>query len=86
MILKRTPGCPVNTSGAPVARAYHTAVWTGNEMVVWGGSSNTVYLNTGAKYNPSLNSWASFTTSGAPSHVTAIPPFGPVPNDYLGWR
>jgi hypothetical protein len=26
-----------HTDGAPPARAYHTAVWTGSEMIVWGG-------------------------------------------------
>ena len=26
-----------STAGAPAARAYHTAVWTGSEMIVWGG-------------------------------------------------
>jgi hypothetical protein len=24
-------------TNAPTARALHTAVWTGNEMIVWGG-------------------------------------------------
>ena len=26
-----------STTNAPTARAVHTAVWTGNEMIVWGG-------------------------------------------------
>ncbi len=25
------------TTGAPSARQYHTAVWTGSRMIVWGG-------------------------------------------------
>ena len=25
------------TTGAPAARYSHTAVWTGSEMIVWGG-------------------------------------------------
>jgi hypothetical protein len=29
---------------------YHTAVWTGSEMIVWGGLSNSSLLNTGGKY------------------------------------
>ena len=28
------------TSGAPAARDYHTAVWTGSEMIVWGGDGS----------------------------------------------
>jgi hypothetical protein len=27
-----------NTSNAPSARYAHTAVWTGSEMIVWGGT------------------------------------------------
>ncbi len=26
-----------STSNTPLARYYHTAVWTGSEMIVWGG-------------------------------------------------
>jgi hypothetical protein len=33
-------------TSAPDARYNHTAVWTGNEMIVWGGSG----LNTGGRY------------------------------------
>ena len=29
------------TSGAPVAREFHTAVWTGSEMIIWGGRSRS---------------------------------------------
>jgi hypothetical protein len=35
-----------NTSNAPAAREVHTAVWTGSEMIIWGGSSDANYLNT----------------------------------------
>lgn len=28
---------PMPTAGAPAARAYHTAVWTGYGMILWGG-------------------------------------------------
>ena len=27
-----------STADAPTARNFHTAVWTGNEMIVWGGT------------------------------------------------
>ena len=55
-----------NTVNAPEARWYHSAVWTGSEMVVWGGTNQTIYLNTGAKYNPSDNSWTATTSASAP--------------------
>jgi N-acetylneuraminic acid mutarotase len=52
------------TSDAPVARAEHTAVWTGSEMIVWGGVANYKHLsrpeqsqNTGGRYNPATGRW-----------------------------
>jgi N-acetylneuraminic acid mutarotase len=55
-----------STMNAPAARELHTAVWTGNEMVVWGGYSPD-YSNTGGRYNPTVNSWMATTTANAPS-------------------
>ena len=46
----------MNTANAPTGRYRHTAVWTGNEMIIWGGY-NGVHLNTGSRYNPSTDSW-----------------------------
>jgi hypothetical protein len=40
------------TAISPTGREFHTAVWTGTEMIVWGGLAVTGYLNTGARYNP----------------------------------
>ena len=38
---------------APSARVYHTAVWTGSEMIVWGGYNYPAGdLNDGDRYNP----------------------------------
>jgi len=50
-------------AGVPDPRVEHSAVWTGSEMVVWGGSGGT-WLNSGARYNPIANSWAA-TSMGA---------------------
>ncbi len=41
-------------TGCPTARGLHTAVWTGNEMVVWGGDDGTSYQNTGGRYVPPI--------------------------------
>jgi hypothetical protein len=40
------------TTNAPFARFYQTAVWTGSEMIVWGGANDTGYpdFNTGGRY------------------------------------
>jgi N-acetylneuraminic acid mutarotase len=56
-----------STTNAPSARESHTAVWTGSEMIVWGGGDGTNYLNTGGKYNPSTNSWTTTSTNNAPA-------------------
>jgi N-acetylneuraminic acid mutarotase len=54
----------ISTAGAPSGRYTHSAVWTGSEMIVWGGQPAT---NTGARYNPSTNTWTAITLNGAPS-------------------
>jgi len=54
-------------TNAPYIRTNHTAVWTGTEMIVWGGVYNyESLLNTGGRYNPGTNSWTATTTSNAP--------------------
>jgi len=55
---------PTSTSNAPSARSSHTAVWTGGEMIVWGGD---FLLNTGGRYTPSADSWTAVSTTNAPS-------------------
>jgi N-acetylneuraminic acid mutarotase len=61
-----------STAGAPSERRFHTAVWTGNEMVVWGGmtgdyNNGNGFLNTGGRYNPATDSWQPTSLVGAPS-------------------
>lgn len=57
----------VSTVGSPIPRHYHTAVWTGTDMIVWGGSTNDPpRLNTGGRYNPADNLWTATPTIGAP--------------------
>jgi hypothetical protein len=53
-----------STTNAPSARNRHTAVWTGSEMIVWGGDPLS---NTGGRYNPSTDSWTATSTTNAPS-------------------
>lgn len=52
----------VSTTNAPVARGSHVAVWTGTEMIVWGGGRAD-----GGRYNPQTNSWRSMSTLNAPT-------------------
>jgi hypothetical protein len=44
---------PVTTTGAPSPRDTHSAVWTGSEMIVWGGFTDSAgALGTGGRYAP----------------------------------
>lgn len=53
--------------GAPAPRVAHTVVWTGQEMLVWGGGARDLFKQTGARYNPVTDTWRPITTNGAPS-------------------
>src|SRR5438876_2051471 len=56
-----------STTNPPDARYYHTAVWTGSEMIVWGGIDESGnYSNTGGKYNPVTDSWTATSTTNVP--------------------
>ena len=59
-----------STGSAPSGRSYHTAVWTGSKMIVWGGDSNGWFNNDGALYDPVANSWAAMTATNSPSGRT----------------
>src|ERR1043166_4865679 len=68
-----TAGCTddtwsaTNIANAPIGRVNHTAVWTGSEMIVWGGLGNLSVFNTGGRYDPSTDSWVATSTSNAPT-------------------
>ena len=51
----------------PSERGSHTAVWTGTEMIVWGGSDGTDELDDGGHYNPVTDTWTPTATTGAPT-------------------
>jgi hypothetical protein len=57
---------PVSNTNAPSARSGHSAIWTGTEMIVWGGGNLGTVTNTGARYNPTTNTWTPITTTGSP--------------------
>lgn len=72
----RGPDCPAPDSWSPGAlddlptlRMEHVAVWTGSEMIVWGGraGSSGAILNSGNRYNPVTDTWKSVSTIGAPT-------------------
>ena len=51
----------------PTPRGLHTAVWTGSEMIIWGGSRNNEIYNSGGIYDPATDSWTAMSTQGAPA-------------------
>jgi N-acetylneuraminic acid mutarotase len=52
----------------PSARMEATTVWTGTEMIVWGGGSSlTGALGTGGRYRPDIDVWTEISTASAPS-------------------
>jgi N-acetylneuraminic acid mutarotase len=53
-------------TNAPTSRIGHKAVWTGTEMIIWGGSPSGA-SNTGARYNPSTDTWTATTSTNAPT-------------------
>ena len=56
-----------STTNAPSARYIQTMVWTGSEMIVWGGSDGSISLNTGGVYNVSTDTWRATSTTNAPT-------------------
>jgi len=64
---------PIATPANVAGRSGHTAVWSGNEMIVWGGYNHEFpdfpyfqYVTDNGRYNPVLNTWNNVSTIGAP--------------------
>ena len=59
----------------PERRTGNTAVWTGTEMIIFGGLTiheQWVSKNTGARYNPATDTWTALPTDGAPNTAEQI--------------
>lgn len=48
-------------NSAPTGRAFHSAIWTGERMLVWGGLIGTGNYNSGGAFDPISNSWTAIT-------------------------
>ena len=68
---------PTSNTSAPEGRDHHAVVWTGSEMIVWGGQrwfdETSVRINSGARYNPVSDSWIATPTLNAPTARTLQP-------------
>lgn len=66
---------PTSTTNTPSARSDHTAVWTGSQLVVWGGISDIdmgkprAYFNSGGRYDPASDNWTPTSVLGTPGGV-----------------
>ena len=60
---------PTSMTGAPSARGFHTAIWTGSLLVVWGGYvySPPAEFATGGRYDPAADTWTPTSIGSAPS-------------------
>jgi hypothetical protein len=69
----------MNHSGEPTARDEEARVWTGKELLIWGGvaqSGDRSWANhqDGALFDPASNSWRPMSTDGAPEgRALALP-------------
>ena len=66
---------PTSISNAPTARADHTAVWTGSEMIVWGGDDVFNFSTPAVDILPAR-------TVGQPPAQTTRPPHEPSHSRY----
>ena len=61
----------ISTEGAPSARGGHCAVWTGTEMIIWGGvGAGANRLSDGARYNPASDTWLPLPNRGSPNALS----------------
>ena len=57
-----------SATSVPTARSSHSAVWTGQQLLVWGGDLGAGnYTAGGAAYNPTSDQWQSIATFLAPT-------------------
>jgi hypothetical protein len=58
---------PITLTRAPEAREDGVVVWTGTDMLVWGGQQAGVPLASGARYVASADTWCAIDGDGAPA-------------------
>ncbi|HEX5042137.1 MAG TPA: kelch repeat-containing protein, partial [Candidatus Polarisedimenticolaceae bacterium] len=58
-------------TGVPDGRREHSALWTGTEMIVWGGTGYMLEMNSGGRYDPATDTWKPISRgAGVPSPRT----------------
>ena len=66
----------ISTDGAPQPRMFPFAVWTGLEVLIWGGrpSLGSSGLSNGGAYDPKTDKWRTLSNEGAPSPRQGVHP------------
>lgn len=57
----------MNSADAPSGRAWHSSIWTGSRMIVWGGVNASGNQGDGKLYDPGANLWSPMPAAGAPT-------------------
>ena len=59
----------LSAEGAPSARFFHDAVWTGSRLVVWGGGDQNPprHFDDGGEYDPATDRWSPLKWADRPS-------------------
>ena len=65
-IINNSPSSFTTLMKNPTARVEHTAIWTGNEMIIWGGNDDFGNSDTGGMYNPMTHVWTELSLNNAP--------------------
>ena len=50
----------------PDGRYQHVSVWTGTEMIIWGGRTSISFSATAGRYDPLTDTWRGVSLDGAP--------------------
>jgi len=62
---------PISMEAAPLSRYGHVAIWTGADMIVWGGNAPPTIIGSevqdGGSYDPGADFWMPTSLAGAPS-------------------
>ena len=61
------------TNGSNLAGRYgHTAMWTGTEMIVWGGFSGSRLFSDGAAFDPATDRWSKLPRSPLSPRIAPV--------------
>jgi hypothetical protein len=82
---------PFSSAGAPPGRWAHSGVWTGRELLVFGGlgcsrneAGEPELCGSGGRYDPVADRWASMSSDGAPPHARGRARCGPARRCWCG--